>query len=988
MQTFSLRPVRYALLATLAISMAAAGHAALSEPKANYAHLYAVSQGDKVSLDPRAFRAEFDALDRDNSVYAAGRALNNSFDCYTVPQDGRLGVMLGDVVIRKREAADSVPLPNPASAMGFDYDGDGKDDPVLVINGVWHVWASSIDYAHIPEIDLGLCGSTFLAGDLDGDGRPDAVMSAANAWTVWFSSTGYANSVTYYLDLPGEPVLGDFDGDRKADPASVDDGVLHAYLSGQNYSPTRLELGIFGLPVTGDFDQDGKDDLILAADSWWQIFYSSRCWANPETVNLGAWGLPAIADFDGDSRDDIAMYDSAGGWWLWQSADGYSRSGPFALSAAAQPVVQALILAQSNQTVALVDVSDGKDTVRDAAVSVNGTRLNFGLPFDATNILYGITNLDAVSVYYGELPAITAGVPVQVTVVNRDGNELYRSASHLMPGAVRLTAPTNGQVLSRSSDNDVIWTGGEGAQAFSVFYLAQTGDPKGNGALMEVLPATANQWRLAGCSLVSGTGIVQVAALAGDMNTVTGEVDAASFTLLQHLDLVEIVAPEAVAGATPRDITITPAAEVLQIARIYEIITTPAGKPLRWTIHENDPLQIEAPGVVTLPFKCTARLGIVLVTATDIQGNRIYSAIRAMSNSKPDLTFQFAVPENTFIKISTLFVNYLGGSYTGTPYERTPTAAVLTEQNLAGERMAYAWVGDPYQPIPNASVWINNIQLQYGMDLSFTNDNLRIAGPTLPIFSGSLAAIDQGAPVAATVRDEDGSMLLSTAAYTFPAPTQLVWPTNGAVMTTYSPVPMEWTPSSDARAYQATYLGVDDNDLNDDIGLYTETVSPTANTAVIPASALRPGLGFFRVDALNGELAKFENPPEFFSFLLVSSSDDATTYLSPPIYEGLQIAKEYGKKIKGLRFTIREGNAYQVVAPGTVAVTIKMRRYKISVAFVAAVDQNGQVYYTWSKERFFKSKNKTYTVTFNVQPGTTVVIGTHDASYRGGSYTY
>lgn len=40
------------------------------------------------------------------------------------------------------------------------------------------------------------------------------------------------------------------------------------------------------------------------------------------------------------------------------------------------------------------------------------------------------------------------------------------------------------------------------------------------------------------------------------------------------------------------------------------------------------------------------------------------------------------------------------------------------------------------------------------------------------------------------------------------------------------------------------------------------------------------------------------------------------------------------------------------------------------------------------KERLFKRKNKTYTVTFNVHPGTTVVIGTHDASYRGGSYTY
>jgi len=984
------------LLSTLMIAswIIGAGDAALSRPKAQHIHLYAVSQGDKVSLDPRAFRAEFDALDRDNTVYAAGRALNNSFDCYTVPQDGRIGVTLGDVVIRQRAAADGAPLSNLATALGFDYDGDGKADPALVLSGAWHVWPSLLGYAHIPEINLGRCGSTFLAGDLDGDGRPDIAMAAGNAWTAWLSSAAYAASGPYALDLPGEPVLGDFDGDRKADPASVDEGVLHVCLSSQGHRSAAHRLGLFGLPVAGDIDEDGLADLILVADSWWQVFYSSRGWAQPDTVNVGTWGLPAIADFDGDTRADIAVYESAQGWRTWLSGAGYAPSGPFALPAAAQPVVQALILAQSNQAVALVDVSDGKEAVRDAIVSVNGTRLDFGLPLDLTDIVYGFTNVDAVSVYYGELSAITAGTPVQVTVANRTGAEVYRSAPATLPGSVRLTAPAPGQVLSRTGSHTVAWTGGEGAQAFSAFYLAQAGEASDKGSLLEALPAGARQWNLPGSSLAAGTGIVQIAALAGDLNAATGVSATASFTLLQHLDQVEISAtPEMASVATPPGLTLTPAPEPLQYARVYKKITSPAGKPLCWVMRENNPLQIEGPGVITLPFRCDAPMGIVIVTASDILGNSIFRGIRLLGSRpgtslQPAITYQFPVPENTFIKIATLYVNLTEGAYAGNPYPRTPAAAVWAEQNQAGERMGYAWVGDPYQPISNASVWINDLPLQYGLDLSFTNDRLRVAGPVLPLFSGSLAALDPNSPVAATVRDPDGAPLLATDAYAFPAPTQLGWPTNEAVMTTYSPVPMEWAPSPGALAYQATYLGVDDNDQSDNIGLYTETVPSTALSVSIPAAALRPGLGYFRVDAINGELAKFENPPEFFSFFLISSSADATTYLSPPIYEGLQIVREYSQKIKGLRFTLREGNPYQVVAPGTMSVTFKLRRYKISVAFVTAVDPNGQTYFTWSKDRFFKSKNKTYTVTFNVQPGTTVVIGTHDASYRGGSYVY
>ena len=104
--------------------------------------------------------------------------------------------------------------------------------------------------------------------------------------------------------------------------------------------------------------------------------------------------------------------------------------------------------------------------------------------------------------------------------------------------------------------------------------------------------------------------------------------------------------------------------------------------------------------------------------------------------------------------------------------------------------------------------------------------------------------------------------------------------------------------------------------------------------------------------------------------------------------QGLRIVKEYSKKIKGYRFKVRECDPSQIQSPGTISLGFKLRRYKASIAFVTAYDMNGNQYYEWNKARIYKSKSRKYYPSFSARAGTTVVFGTHDASYRGGTYSY
>ncbi len=232
----------------------------------------------------------------------------------------------------------------------------------------------------------------------------------------------------------------------------------------------------------------------------------------------------------------------------------------------------------------------------------------------------------------------------------------------------------------------------------------------------------------------------------------------------------------------------------------------------------------------------------------------------------------------------------------------------------------------------------------------------------------------------------------------------LVQPTEGQVIGTNEDVFMQWNASREfdrAEGYVAGYLETnafnEESSDDDDTGLYAEFVTVSTTELTVPSAYTVVGDALFSVTAVSGDTQIFtsdEDPTE--SFLVAATSDWVEAEIGSSDdnsavnrgSQGLRVVKEYSKKIEGYRFKVRECDPNQILAPGTVQVGFKMRRYKVSIAFIQAYNMNGNQYYSWTKKRIYKSKSKKYYPAFQVSPGTTVVFGTHDASYRGGTYSY
>ena len=97
------------------------------------------------------------------------------------------------------------------------------------------------------------------------------------------------------------PVLADFDGDSKADPALYLPAVA---------TPQALQAG-------------------RSLDGWY-IWFSGMNYALGGPFFVGAEGYSAkAADFDGDGKADPTLYqDTTGYLYLWLSANDYALVGP------------------------------------------------------------------------------------------------------------------------------------------------------------------------------------------------------------------------------------------------------------------------------------------------------------------------------------------------------------------------------------------------------------------------------------------------------------------------------------------------------------------------------------------------------------------------------------------------------------------------------------------------------------------------------------
>src|SRR5213076_930028 len=96
---------------------------------------------------------------------------------------------------------------------------------------------------------------------------------------------------------------------------------------------------VFGLPgdqpLIGDFDGDGKSDPAIFRPSngdWW--YAASSAGGAFRNVHWGQNGdIPVPADYDGDAKTDYAVYrPSQGGWYIYNSSNGSFTTTAFGVA--------------------------------------------------------------------------------------------------------------------------------------------------------------------------------------------------------------------------------------------------------------------------------------------------------------------------------------------------------------------------------------------------------------------------------------------------------------------------------------------------------------------------------------------------------------------------------------------------------------------------------------------------------------------------------
>jgi len=228
---------------------------------------------------------------------------------------------------------------NGTNPLLADTDGDGFKDGQEVL-----VFTDPLDGASAP----------LARNDLDGDGVSDfgcydaAGIPGAVSPGQWFfmrSRLGFDGN-TRFGYRGTVPLMGDFDGDGKADFGCYDaSGIPGVVAQGSWYfmkSTVGFRTAQFGyhgtVPIVGDFDGDGKDDFgcydavgipgAVPAGSWYLMM--SR--AGFKTYTFGYGGtVPVVGDFDGDGRTDFGCYDArgipglvpGGSWYLMMSRAGF-----------------------------------------------------------------------------------------------------------------------------------------------------------------------------------------------------------------------------------------------------------------------------------------------------------------------------------------------------------------------------------------------------------------------------------------------------------------------------------------------------------------------------------------------------------------------------------------------------------------------------------------------------------------------------------------
>ena len=194
-------------------------------------------------------------------------------------------------------------------------------------------------------------GLTPVVGDFDGDGRADVLMYGPGDLPdhLWLGrAAGLFHGVPLTVRGTFEPLVGDFDGDRRADvlwyaPGPAGDQIWFGGPGG-DFTGRAVSVGGAYRALTGDFDGDGRTDVFWYGpgakyDVIW-LFGPGRRYRSVGTKVGGAY-RPVLGDFDGDRRTDVLWYGAGTAYdAAWYAAGaGRFRSHPLRVSGRYEPVV-------------------------------------------------------------------------------------------------------------------------------------------------------------------------------------------------------------------------------------------------------------------------------------------------------------------------------------------------------------------------------------------------------------------------------------------------------------------------------------------------------------------------------------------------------------------------------------------------------------------------------------------------------------------------
>src|SRR5262249_25568704 len=180
--------------------------------------------------------------------------------------------------------------------------------------------------------DFGITGDDpALVGDWDGDGKADPAVYrnggvGSQSFIFFRGSLNNPNGNITFVPwgIGGDvPVRGDFDGDGKMDAAVFRSSDLNWYILKSSNQQLQVQQWGFATDkrIEGDFDGDGKTDFAVfrPSDTFWYILRSSD-----GQLDIRRWGLtgdvPLQGDYDGDGKSDLAVWrESDRNFWILQS---------------------------------------------------------------------------------------------------------------------------------------------------------------------------------------------------------------------------------------------------------------------------------------------------------------------------------------------------------------------------------------------------------------------------------------------------------------------------------------------------------------------------------------------------------------------------------------------------------------------------------------------------------------------------------------------